>query len=236
MTLGQVPFSQFSSRWVGRRPELATEVLPELLSVGLGNLPRWPTKNGLGWPQSCSMLGWESWPPQKRPGLATELLPELLSSAELDPGSWHLDEDDRDDEDLYIMPMCGFLCVSRKMTTFCIWVAQMSTFSRRSVGDPCESRKWYTLLEKWALSQKAKLRKMSTFCMLLTINVHFFYLSVSLSRFILALCHQYEFWHVVSRYKSPTLHNSHWLSKHKSWIKKNCALELLIFMIVFFLE
>ena len=163
-------------------------------------------------------------PPKKRPGLATELLPELLSSAELDPGSWHLDEDDRDDEDLYIMPMCGFLCVSRKMTTFCIWVAQMSTFSRRSVGDPCESRKWYTLLEKWALSQKAKLRKMSTFCMLLTINVHFFYLSVSLSRFILALCHQYEFWHVVSRYKSPTLHNSHWLSKHKSWIKKNCAL------------
>ena len=27
--------------------------LPELLLVGLGNLPRWPTKNDLGWPQSC---------------------------------------------------------------------------------------------------------------------------------------------------------------------------------------
>ena len=77
MTLGQVPFSQFSSRWVGRRPELATEVLPELLSVGLGNLPRWPTKNGLGWPQSCSMLGWESWPPQKKTWVGHRVAPRV---------------------------------------------------------------------------------------------------------------------------------------------------------------
>ena len=50
---------------------------------------------------------------RKRPGLAAELLPELLSSAELDPGSWHLDGDGRDDEDLFIMPS---LCALQNYT------------------------------------------------------------------------------------------------------------------------